>query len=291
MQIQPIDRVDEISPEDFRENYLLPKKPLIISRLAESWPAYTKWTWDFFKSLVGHVEVGVYNNTRAGAKVTYNGADDTMLFGDYLDLIQKGPVELRIFAFNIFKYATSLLSDFEYPEQYAKSFLKRFPMLFVGGEGSIAHMHYDIDLPNLFHTQFLGRKRILLLPNDQSQLLYRLPMTAESAASFVDWHQGLDEVKFPALSKAKGLHGILEHGETLFMPSGYWHHMQYMQSGFAMSLRALPEGILPKLNSIYHVFPMRGMNNMLIKLAPEWWYHKKREIAVANANQAMNQGA
>jgi hypothetical protein len=287
MQLTPIDRVASISPQDFRKHYLLPRKPLIITDLAKEWPSYTKWNWDFFKGLVGNVEVSVYNNIRAGAKVPVNGADDTMLFGDYLDLIQKGPVELRIFLFNIFKYAPHIVEDFTFPEQFTKGFLKKYPMLFVGGAGSIAHMHYDIDLSHIFHTQFAGRKRVLLLSNDQSPFIYRMPLTVESAASFVNWEHGLDTQKFPALAKAKGYESILEHGETMFMPTGYWHHMQYMDSGFAMSLRALPEGIAQKLNGLYHIAPMRTMNNILIRLAPEWWYHKKREMAEARAKKAM----
>lgn len=288
MQLTPIERVASISPEDFRKHYLLPKKPVIITDLAKSWPAYTKWNWDYLKSVVGKVEVGVYNNIRAGAKVPVNGADDTMLFGDYLDLIQKGPVELRIFLFNVFKYAPHIVEDFTFPEQYTKSFLKKYPMLFVGGAGSIAHMHYDIDLSHIFHTQFMGRKRVLLLPNSQSPLIYKMPLTVESAASFVNWEYGVDVQTFPALAKARGYETILEHGDTMFMPTGYWHHMQYMDSGFAMSLRALPEGLAQKLNGLYHILPMRTMNNLLIKLAPEWWYHKKRELANANANRAMH---
>lgn len=291
MQLQPIDRVAHISPEDFRKHYLLPQKPVIITELSKEWLAYKKWNWDYFKSLVGKVEVGVYNNVRAGARVPVNGADDVMLFGDYLDLIQKGPVELRIFLFNIFKYAPQITKDFTFPEQYTKSFLKKYPMLFVGGAGSIAHMHYDIDLSHIFHTQFIGRKRVLLLPNDQSPLIYRMPLTVESAASFVNWEYGVDEQQFPALAKARGYEAILTHGDTLFMPTAYWHHMQYMDSGFAMSLRALPEGISQKLNGLYHIAPMRTLNNMLIKLAPEWWYHKKRELANANARKALQSRA
>ena len=287
MHVTPIERVESISPQDFRKHYLLPKKPIIITSLAKEWPAYTKWTWDYFKSLIGSVEVGVYNNIRAGAKVPVNGADDTMRFGDYLDLIQKGPVELRIFLFNIFKYAPQITADFSFPEQYTKSFLKKYPMLFVGGSGSIAHMHYDIDLSHIFHTQFLGKKRVLLMPNSQSPLLYRMPLTVESAASFVDWHKGVDEEKFPALAHARGYETILDHGETLFMPSGYWHHMQYIDSGFAMSLRAMPEGITQKINGLYHLLPMRMINNMLIRYASEWWFHKKRVLAKATAQRAM----
>ncbi|XZF15452.1 cupin-like domain-containing protein [Chitinophagaceae bacterium MMS25-I14] len=287
MQLISIDRTEDISPEEFREKYLLPQRPVIIRKLARQWPAYEKWNWDYFKKLVGSVQVGVYNNIRAGAKVPVNGADDYMQFGDYLDLIQKGPVELRIFLFNIFKYAPHIVEDFTFPEEYMHSFLKKYPMLFVGGAGSIAHMHYDIDLSHIFHTQFIGRKRILLLANDQSPLIYRMPSTVESAASFVDWHEHLDTEKFPALDYAQAYTTILEHGDTLFMPSGYWHHMQYMDSGFAMSLRALPAGIMPKLNGLYHIAGMRGFNNLLIKLFPEWWYHYKRKLAHATARKMM----
>ena len=287
MRLTSIDRVTDITPAAFRENYLLPLKPVIISGISKQWPAYNKWTWDYIKSLVGNVKVGVYNNVRAGAKVPVNGNDGEMLFGEYLDLIQKGPVELRIFLFNIFKHAPIVNEDFVYPDKLMKGFLKSYPMLFVGGEGSIAHMHYDLDLSHIFHTQFIGRKRVLLLKNDQSPLIYKMPFTVESAASFVDWHEHLDTDKFPGLKYAQAYEAILEHGDTMFMPTGYWHHMQYLQSGLALSLRALPSGVFAKLNTISHLLGMRGFNNMLIKLAPEWWYNRKREIANANAVHAM----
>jgi len=287
MVLTSIDRVNQISPEDFRKNYLEPQIPVIITDLSHSWPAFSKWNWDYFKEIVGNVDVGVYNNIRAGAKVPVNGNDGVMKFGDYLDLIRKGPVELRIFLFNIFKYAPQAIEDINFPEFLIKGFLKKYPMLFVGGAGSIAHMHYDIDLSHIFHTQFVGRKRVLLLHNNQSEFIYRMPSTVESAASFVDWHEHLDTQRFPALKYAQAYTAVLEHGDTMFMPSGYWHHMQYLDSGFALSLRALPAGVMPKLNGLYHLLGMRGFNNMLIRIFPEWWYGYKRRAASANARKAM----
>ena len=129
----------------------------------------------------------------------------------------------------------------------------------------------------------------MLLDNSQSPFIYRMPATVESAASFVDWHQHLDTENFPALKYAKAYETILEHGETMFMPSGYWHHMQYLDGGFAMSLRALPESIAGKLNGLYHIAGLRGFNNMLIKVAPTWWYHYKRKLAKENALKAMRE--
>ena len=262
MQMQSIDRVENITAEEFRTRYYEPRKPLIITGLSKSWPAYQKWTWDYFKSLVGDRTVGVYNNERAGAKTLVNGADDYITFGKYLDMIQEGPVQLRIFLFNIFQHAPQLVQDFTWPDVFAKGFLKKYPMLFVGGAGSIAHMHYDIDLSHIFHTQFIGRKRVLLLENSQSELIYRMPMTVESAASFVNWNERLDVQQYPALRYAKAWTSVLEHGDTMFMPGGYWHHMEYLDGGFAMSLRALDQSIAGKLNGLYHIAGLRSMNNL-----------------------------
>lgn len=287
MQITTIDRVENITPEEFRKQYYEPRKPVVISGLSKEWPAREKWTWEYFKSIVGEQTVGVYNNERAGASTPVNGADDYIRFGDYLDMIQQGPVTLRIFLFNIFQHAPELVRDFTWPDHLVKGLLKKYPMLFVGGAGSIAHMHYDIDLSHIFHTQFVGRKRVLLLENKQSPYIYRMPFTVESAASFVNWHQALDTQQFPALEYANGYTAILEHGDTLFMPGGYWHHMEYMDGGFAMSLRALDQSLTGKLNGLYHIVGLRGMNNLLIKLAPQWWYHYKRRAAHRNAQRLL----
>jgi len=287
MHLTSIDRVENISAEVFRKQYYEPRKPVVITGLSRNWPAYEKWTWDYFKSIVGQQTVGLYNNERAGARTLVNGADAHISFGEYLDMVKQGPVQLRIFLFNIFQHAPQLVEDFTWPDHLASGFLKKYPMLFVGGAGSIAHMHYDIDLSHIFHTQFIGRKRVLLLENSQSPYIYRMPFTVESAASFVNWHERLDTDHFPALEQAKGLTTILEHGDTLFMPGGYWHHMEYIDGGFAMSLRALDETLVGKLNGLYHLVGLRGVNNLLIKLAPEWWYHYKRKVAKRRAQKLL----
>jgi len=287
MNVVAIDRVDEITPEAFRKQYYEPRKPLVITGLSRQWPAREKWTWDYFKTIVGQQTVGVYNNERAGASTPVNGADSYIRFGEYLDMIQQGPVTLRIFLFNIFRYAPGIVQDFTWPDHLVKGLLKKYPMLFVGGAGAVAHMHYDIDLSHIFHTQFAGRKRVLLLENRQSPYIYRMPFTVESAANFVDWHKTLDTARFPALKYANGYTTILNHGDTLFMPGGYWHHMEYLDSGFAMSLRALDQSLAGKLNGLYHIVGLRGVNNLLIRLAPQWWYHYKRRAAHRKARRVL----
>jgi Cupin-like domain len=277
MQLQAVDKVESISPADFRSKYYDAKKPLVMTSLAKQWPCYEKWNWDYFIDVVGDKEVGVYNNIKSDAYTPINTADAYMKFGDYLQQVKQGPLELRIFLFNIFQHAPQIVNDFAWPEELMKGFVKKYPMLFVGGEGSITHMHFDIDVSHILHTQFMGKKRVLLFPHEEQHKLYRKPWEVLSLANFAHYHQKFDYENFPAAKLANGYEVILEHGDTLFMPAGYWHHMEYIQSGFAMSLRAMQSSLGGKLQGVWNLFGMRSIDTMMKKTAPQWWYNQKRE--------------
>ncbi len=291
MDLQAVDTVEMIGPEDFRKNYFEPKKPIVIKGLSKQWPAYSKWNWDYFKSILGNVKVGVYNNIKSDAYTPINTADDYMKFGDYIDMVSKGPAQWRIFLFNLFEHAPQMTSDFTWPEQYAKNFVKRYPMLFVGGQGSVTHMHFDIDLSHIFHTQFVGRKRVLLFPFEEQHKLYRKPWEVLSFVNFEKYfdpsNNKIDLQKYPAVKLAKGYDLVLEHGDTLFMPAGYWHHMEYIDSGFAMSLRALQQAMTGKLKGAWYLFGMRNIDTLLKKTAPEWWFNYKKEKTFAAAQKEL----
>ena len=89
MQLQPVDKVEDISPKDFKNNYYKTKKPLIITGLAKQWPGFNKWNWDYFMKIAGETQVGVYNNIKSDAYTPINTADDYMKFGDYLNRLKK----------------------------------------------------------------------------------------------------------------------------------------------------------------------------------------------------------
>lgn len=295
MQLKAVPVVESIDPQEFRRSYFETQKPLVIRSLAKSWPAYTRWNWDFFRERVGQQRVALYNNIKSDAYTPINSADDYKSFGEYIDMIESGPAGWRIFLFNIFDHAPELVKDFTWPEHLLKGFVKKYPMLFVGGASSITHMHFDIDLSNIIHTQFMGRKRVLLFPFSEQHKLYRKPWEVLSLADFSHYHSPektkLDYEHFPALKLAKGYEVILDHGDTLFMPAGYWHHMEYLDSGFAMSLRALQPGITGKLKGAWNLFGMRSIDTMMKKTAPKWWFENKRKQVFSNAERAMEKNS
>ncbi len=288
MILQQIDVLDEIDPVRFRKEYHEPKKPLVLKGLARQWPAFEKWNWPLLRKEVGHCKVALYNNVKSDAYTPINAADDYKTFGEYIDMIEKGPAEWRIFLFNIFEHAPQLKADFTWPEDLMTGFVKRYPMLFTGGEGSITHMHFDIDLSHIMHTQFIGRKKVLLFPHEEQHKLYRKPYEVLSLVDFTHYDQQdsrIDFDKFPAVKQAKGYEVVLGHGDTLFMPAGYWHHMEYLESGFAISLRAMQSSLTGKLKGLSNILFMRNLDTLLKKTIPHPWYNHKERLAHERAKR------
>jgi hypothetical protein len=279
MLLKAVDTVDSISPEEFKKKYFEPQVPLVIKDLSKKWDAHKKWNWDYLKKNLGNTKVGIYNNIKSDPYTPINKADEYTTFDKYIDMVSKGPAEWRIFLFNIFNYAPQLTKDFTWPEHLMKGFIKRVPMLFVGGKGSVTHMHFDMDISHLLHTQFMGSKRVLLFPFKEQYKLYRKPFEVLSLVDFTNYYDKkkskIDYKKFPALKAAEGYDLTLNHGDTLFMPAGYWHHMEYLQSGFAMSLRALQSSLSGKLHGAWSLVGMRNIDTLLKKTIPKPWYEWK----------------
>jgi hypothetical protein len=289
MQLKPVAVFDSIDPEVFKKEYYEPCLPVVIKNLAKDWPAYSKWNWDYFKQLVGQKKVPLYNNVKSDAYTPINTADDYKTFGEYIDMISSGPAAWRIFLFNIFDHAPQLINDFTWPEHLMKGFVKKYPMLFTGGASSITHMHFDIDMSHILHTQFCGRKRVLMFPYQEQYKLYRKPWEVLSLADFSNYYIDgkVDYEKFPALKLAEGHDFMLEPGDTLFMPAGYWHHMEYLDSGFAMSLRALQPSVTGKLRGAWNLFGMRSIDTVMKKTVPKWWYERKEKRVFENAARVL----
>ncbi|HEY1869821.1 MAG TPA: cupin-like domain-containing protein [Chitinophagaceae bacterium] len=290
MQLKEVATFEGIDPHVFKKDFYEPGIPVVIKNLSKEWLAYTKWNWDYFKQLVGDKKVPLYNNVKSDAYTPINTADDYKTFGEYIDMISQGPAGWRIFLFNIFDHAPQLTKDFTWPEHLMKGFVKKYPMLFTGGATSITHMHFDIDLSHILHTQFAGRKRVLLFPFEEQHKLYRKPFEVLSLADFSHYHERNgkpDYEKFPALKQATGYDLTLNHGDTLFMPAGYWHHMEYLDSGFAMSLRALQPSLTGKLKGAWNLFGMRSIDTVMKKTMPKSWYDWKQKKIFTEAGKEL----
>jgi len=283
--LSPIDTVDLISKEDFEKNYLNPRKPLIIKKLSKDWPASQKWTMEYLKEVVGEQTVPLYDSAKADPSKPINAAAAEMKFADYIDLIKETPTDLRIFLFDPMKQAPKLLEDYLAPKNLMGGFLDSYPNMFFGGKGSITFLHYDIDLAHIFHTHFNGRKHIILFENKWKERLYQIPYATYALEDYDV--ENPDFEKFPALKGVKGVEAFLEHGDTLFMPTGYWHWMKYLDGSFSISLRAWDKSWAVKAKSLYNLTLQRKFDDFMKGNFKEKYMDWKEKLAVKRANKAL----
>ncbi|MBS1531760.1 MAG: cupin-like domain-containing protein [Bacteroidetes bacterium] len=288
LHLTEIDKVDQINKEDFVNNYLKPRKPLIIRKATESWPALQKWSFDYLKEVVGDITVPLYDSSKADPSKPINAAATEMKFGDYIDLIQSKPTDLRIFFFDPIKHAPKLLEDYRSPTNLMGGFLDRYPAMFFGGAGSVTFLHYDIDLPHIFHTHFNGRKHVILFEYKWRERLYCIPFATYALEDYDI--ENPDFEKFPALNGIEGQQAILEHGDTLFMPTGWWHWMKYLDGSFSISLRAWDKSWAIKAQSLYNLTIQRKFDDMMKKSFSQKYMGWKEGIAIKRANKALAEG-
>jgi hypothetical protein len=271
MELKPVDRKTGLTRTTFAEEYLQPQRPVIFTDLMDSWPAREKWTIDHFKTYYGKLRVPVVSNNYSKPGKGYMEPDRVIAFREYLEILDSGPTDLRIFLWNIFREAPDLRNDFSMPT-IMDGFVNEFPFMFFGGQGSKVALHYDIDMSHVFLNQIHGRKRVILFPPDQSRHIYHHPFTV---ASYVDLNNP-DYEKYPALSKARGYEAMIEPGETIFMPSGYWHYIEYTDGGYSMALRSfgtVPARVRGLAQIATHYVVDRSMNRLM---GPSWRKIKER---------------
>ncbi|WP_114491141.1 cupin-like domain-containing protein [Candidatus Ulvibacter alkanivorans] len=284
MQLQEIDRVETISKEDFLTKYFKPQKPVVIERFVEDWPAVKKWDLDYMAEVAGDKEVPLYDDRPVTHEDGFNEPHAKMNMRDYIALLKREPTKYRIFLWNILKEVPKLQNDFSYPD-FGIRLMKGLPMLFFGGTDSYTFMHYDIDLANIFHFHFHGKKEVILFDQDQNDYLYKIPhsLITREDINFAD----PDYQKWPALKQAKGFKTHLEHGEVLYMPEGYWHYMRYITPGFSMSLRAIARNPKNLGKAIYNIFWMRHFDNLMRRWKGQEWIDRKNEKAITRTHKKL----
>jgi len=284
MKLRPIERVETLSKEEFILNYFKPQKPVVIERFIEDWPAFTKWNLDYMAQVAGDKTVPLYDDRPVDYKDGFNEPHATMKMDEYIDLLKREPTKYRIFLWNILKEVPQLQKDFTYPD-FGLKLMKGLPMLFFGGENSSTFMHYDIDLANIFHFHFHGKKRTILFDQKQNDHLYKIPHSLITRED-IDFSNP-DFEKWPALKNAEGYIGDLDHGNVLYMPEGYWHYMQYVTPGFSMSLRAIARNPRNLGKAVYNIFVMRHYDNLMRRIKGQAWIDSKNEKAITRTNKRL----
>ncbi len=284
LELSTTKRIETVSKENFINQYKSPQKPVILERLSQDWPAHKKWNSDYLKKVAGENIVPLYDSKPSTDYKHQYAPESKMKFKNYLDLLQQGEKDLRLFFYNILAEAPILTKDFSYPDIGLKLY-KKLPVLFMGGKGAKVQMHFDIDYSDILLCHFGGKKRVYLFPPEQTKYLYRVPFSFSSLFN-IDY-QNPDFIKYPALQHLKGELAELNHGDVLYIPSGFWHYIVYDDISFSLSLRAFPRKPKIFLKLLYNIIFVKNIDGLMRKIVGQPWNDRNERIAINKTHQLL----
>jgi LPS sulfotransferase NodH len=231
-----IERCAAPTRDVFRDRYYASNRPVILTGLMSGWPAITRWTPEYLKSAAGDqaVEVMTGRDGDPGYELNGHAHRREMRFADYVDLVHSGRVtnDYYLVANNGFfgrPGTQSLAGDcpaFPPYLQPAPDGQHRF--FWYGPGGTVTPLHRDTC--NIMIAQVAGRKRYRLIPAAQSRCVYN------TAGVFSDVDAAdPDLAKYPDFRDATITEFVLQPGEVLFMPVGWWHHVEALDVSMSVT--------------------------------------------------------
>jgi len=284
IKLLPVKRLKNLNTEDFLQNYKKMVKPVVIEQLTRQWPAREKWAADYFKQVAGDTQVPLYACVPATEHKHQHAVATTMTLKKYLERLEQGKTDLRLFFYNILSGVPKLTQDFSYPE-IGLNFFKKLPVLFIAGQGTKVQMHFDIDLADIFLCHFGGKKKVILFPPEQSRYMYHVPFSFSSLFA-VDFEHP-DYQRYPALNYLQGEEVELNHGDVLYIPPGYWHFIVYQEFGMSIALRAFPRTPVNFFKMMNNLIVIRSIEGLMRKLLGQRWVARNERRAVSNTHKNL----
>ena len=220
-----IERTGPLSRDEFRDRYYAANRPVIIEGLLSDFNALTSWTPDYLKRIAGQSTVEIMTGRAADPRYEINAHRHrtTMSFDAYIDMVYSGKVtnDYYMTARNTFfqkPRTRALLNDLRpLPHFLTAKVNGRQCFLWFGPAGTVTPLHHDA--MNILMTQVIGRKRFRIIAPQHWQYLYN----NTGVFSDVDC-EAPDLATHPKFRHASVADIVLQPGEALFMPVGWWHH-------------------------------------------------------------------
>ncbi|APA68875.1 cupin-like domain-containing protein [Janthinobacterium sp. 1_2014MBL_MicDiv] len=207
--------------------------PFLMSGLVKRWPL-SGLAPGVLRERYSHVpvraRVGDYINTAFAP----DRAMQDMSMGAYLDLVEEGQHALPPYLGNL--ELRELNSLCHWPAYFDKMGPPRF---WVGPAGTVTPLHCDYD-DNIF-AQVWGSKRIFLSPPHHDAFLYPSEANAILFGSPFD-PEAPDFQRFPLARQATMIECIVEPGDMLYVPAGWYHQVRALTFSLSSNrwARAVP---------------------------------------------------
>ncbi|MDM0111846.1 cupin-like domain-containing protein [Variovorax sp. J22R133] len=235
-QYEKVDKRANITEAEFLSRYVQACRPVVLTGHTDDWPAMQRWSPADLKKRFGHLEVEIQADRHANPSYEQDKLSHRrqVRVADFVDQVVSGGAsnDYYLTANNeaLRKPGFSpLLDDIgTLPPCCDRSQLSRCSSFWFGPAGTITSLHHDKVM--LFHTQVVGRKRWRMISPLQTPRLYNTnavfsPISLDAP----------DHARFPLFKGVKVLDVIVEPGETIFLPPGWWHQVNALEMSLSFS--------------------------------------------------------
>lgn len=246
-----IERLHRPAPEAFIRDHLRPGRPVILTGIASEWRA-ARWTPANLEERFGGVTIRYETwdgDERVNDPLEFARRQrffEATLAEYYRKLAQLGGPSRRLYSAGlalprVMPAAVPELGSLEaYMDLPGPAALRRRlqvePLLWLGPAGTVSTLHFD--RWHNFFVQLHGRKQWIVIPPDQGAQVYW--PCEELGLPLLHWSpvdvEHPDLARHPRFAQAAPIELVVEPGEILFMPIGWWHHVRALDASISVNL-------------------------------------------------------
>jgi hypothetical protein len=231
-----VEKRSRVSRDEFIDRYVRGCRPVVLTGVTHDWPAMRRWSPQDLKARFGHLKVEIQAERTGNQLYEVDKLKHRreVNLGEFVDRV------LDIGTSND-EYLTAnnellrrpefapLLKDIgSLPEVCDPAQLAERSSFWFGPAGTVTPLHHDTLM--LFHTQVVGRKRWRFVSPLQTPRLYN-HFEVYSSINLDD----VDLQRHPEFAGVTVLDVVVEPGETMFLPLGWWHQVSSLDVSLSFS--------------------------------------------------------
>ena len=214
--------------------------PFIVDNLSRNWPAQKIWDLEYLNKVVGDNSISFGRLDKSGV-VTYDVVETQKMCNFLQDIKHYQNNSKALDAHGIYLITSRLMAHAKARSVQLPELLRDIEMpcfipynklweinLWIGIGGNRSNLHFDPE-ENIL-TMLQGSKSIVLFPPNQTKFLYQnKTKLVKNLQSCVDVF-AVDREKYTLIDKAIYYQTQLSEGDSLYIPSGWWHAVESSKS-------------------------------------------------------------
>ena len=233
--------IDELPPgctvgeQEFFEQYYRENRPLLIRKGASDTAAARLWTPEYLKSHYGDIDVEAMFARKSDPdyELHHEQHRRKLKLKDFVDCVLSAGQTNDVYMVAVNRTLRGMLREILSDLQLSQPFLNqplspRTYNMWFGPAGTVTKLHHDPS--NNALIQIYGRKSVVLIAPWDSRFVYN--SAGAHCEVDVDCREDIEQtnLKYATLRRV-----VLEPGDLLFIPVGWWHQVQALDVSITIS--------------------------------------------------------